>query len=106
MTTASQLRTLVTIRSQAAGDDALGQPTGAWGTLATVRADVRHTNGAETLQAGARVSAVQASVRIRRRADVTPAMRVMIGAVEYDIRAVVPVEDGRTFMDLACEARR
>ena len=59
-----------------------------------------------TRKAGARVSAVQASVRIRRRADVTPAMRVMIGAVEYDIRAVVPVEDGRTFMDLACEARR
>jgi SPP1 family predicted phage head-tail adaptor len=103
MTTASDLRTLVTIRHQVAGTDALGQPAGTWETLAAVRAHVRHAPGAEMIKAAAEVSSVRASVRIRKRADVTAAMRVMIGAVEYDIAAVAPAEDGRTFMDLVCE---
>ena len=103
MTTASQLSTLVTLQHQVAGADALGQPSGDWQALAAVRAHVRHASGVETIKAGAEVSTVRASVRIRKRYDVTPAMRVQIGAAVYTIAAVVPVDDGRSFLDLVCE---
>lgn len=104
MTTASQLRTLVTIQAKAVGEDALGQPTGAWQTLATTRAEVRHGSGAQAIQADANVSTVRMSARIRRRSDITAEMRLLLGAAVYDIKAVVPVEDGRQFIELVCEA--
>ena len=106
MTAASQLSTLVTLQHQVAGADTLGQPSGSWQSLAAVRAHVRHASGVETIKAGAEVSTVRASVRIRKRADVTPAMRVQIGALVYAITAVVPADDGRLFLDLACEVRQ
>ncbi len=47
---------------------------------------------------------MRASARVRRRSDITAAMRLVIAGTAYDIRAVVPVEDGRQWMDLVCEA--
>ena len=47
---------------------------------------------------------MRASIRIRRRDDITAAMRVVHGAKVYDIKAVLPDEHGRGFLDLVCEA--
>ena len=104
MTTASNLRTLVTVQQRTAGEDAIGQPASSWTTLVQLRADVRHVSGTEAAKADTVLSTVRASARVRRRSDITPAMRLLIGAAAYDIKAVVPVEDGRSWMDLVCEA--
>lgn len=104
MTAASDLRTLVTVQQPTSGADELGQPLAGWSELMKLRADVRHPSGTATIKGDAVASAVRASARVRRRRDVTPAMRLLIDGAAYDIKAVVPVDDGRVWMDLVCEA--
>lgn len=77
-------------------------PTG-WTTLATVWADVRHQSGVQSIKSGADVSVVKASIRIRRRTDVTAGMRVLVDGNAYDIRAVLDDVAGRVYCDLVCE---
>jgi SPP1 family predicted phage head-tail adaptor len=103
VTTASNLRTPVMIQQRSIGTDELGQPLNTWVNHVAVRADVRHVSGSETAKADALVSTVRASARVRRRADIKPTMRVLIGGTPYAITAVVPVEDGRQWMDIVCE---
>lgn len=93
----------VTIQSPSTSRDALGQPIDAWTTLATVWANIRHPNGAETIRGDAEVSIVKASIRIRYRTDVTTAMRVMHGSTVYEIKAVLPDAVDKDFVDLVCE---
>jgi SPP1 family predicted phage head-tail adaptor len=102
MIAAGKLNRRVTIQQLDAGRDALGQPVQTWSDVATVWANILLKNGAQTLKADANVSIVQASVRIRRRSDVTAGMRVLHGAVVYDIQAVLPDEENRTHTDLVC----
>lgn len=103
---AGNLNTLVTIQVRQAGQDAIGQPVTGWLALATVWADVRHGNGLEAVKAGAPVSVVKASIRIRRRADVTSAMRVLVGSTAYEVEAVIQDEVKREFTDLVCKVVR
>jgi SPP1 family predicted phage head-tail adaptor len=91
----------VTLQQPAAGQDALGQPTQGFTTVADVWADVRHVNGLQAIKADARVSAVQASIRVWRRADLAAGWRVLHGGVVYAVRAVLLPE--RDFADLVCE---
>ncbi|MDP3273021.1 phage head closure protein, partial [Limnobacter sp.] len=72
---AGKLNCLVAIQQPPGAQDALGQPTGSWTTLATVWANIRYLNGVETIKADAATSVTKASIRIRRRTDVTAAMR-------------------------------
>jgi SPP1 family predicted phage head-tail adaptor len=102
VTTTGQLRHYVTIQSQASGQDAAGQPNGAWGTHAIVWADIRHVSGLEAVKADAVTSVVKASIRIRARSGVTAAMRVVHGATTYQVLAVLPSAD-RKWTDLVCE---
>ena len=103
---AGDLNNLVTIQTRQAGQDAVGQPLAGWVTLAQVWADVRHGNGMEAVKAGAPVSEVKASIRIRRRTDVTSAMRVLVGSTPYAIEAVIQDEARRVFSDLVCKVVR
>lgn len=65
----------------------------------------RHSDevGPEAIKAGAPVSTVQASIRIRYRAGVTAGMRVVHNLVPYNIIAPLPDVSGREYIDLACE---
>lgn len=101
-----RLNNRVTIQQPATGQDEIGQPTQGWSTLAEVWANVRTLNGVETIKAGAEMSAVKASIRIRRRTDVTAAMRVVLGSTVYQVKAVLQDEVGRQWTDLACEVVR
>lgn len=83
--------------------DELGQPIPGWEDVATVWADIRHKSGLETIKAGAVVSIVPASVRIRFRTDVTAGWRGIEGSTPYEIKAPMPDVSGREFLDLACE---
>lgn len=80
-----------------------GQEVKTWVLLAKVWASIRHKGGLETIRAEAEASIVQASIRIRRRADVDATMRVQHGADVYEIRAVLPDEVRRDYVDLVCE---
>lgn len=100
---AGLLKTRVTIQQQTATQDAAGQITGGWTTLATVWADVREQRGLEMIRADAMSSSTKASIRIRRRTDVTPAMRVVVGSSTYNILAVSQDVNSKDYTDLACE---
>ena len=101
---AGKLTRQVTIQRQDAPLDEYGEPLPAqWVELAKVWADVRHASGMETVKSGAEVSIVKASIRIRRRTDVTAGMRVLCDGRVYDIRAVLDDVSGRVFSDLVVE---
>lgn len=100
---AGQLNRRVTIQQLVAGQDEIGQLVQTWSTLATVWADVRYLNGLETIKADATTSIAKASIRIRRRTDVTAGMRVTLGATVFNINAVLPDEESRERLDMACE---
>jgi SPP1 family predicted phage head-tail adaptor len=103
MLAAGKLNKRVILQQLVAGQDAIGQPVQTWSALATVWANVLLKSGAQTIKAGADVSTVQASIRIRRRTDVTAGMRVLDGATVYDIKAVLPDEESKERIDLVCE---
>lgn len=103
---ASTLNALVTIQAPQAGQDAVGQPLAGWSDLVKVWANVRHGNGMEAVRAGAPVSVVKASIRIRRRDDVTNAMRVLVGSTVYEVEAVIQDEVKREYTDLVCQVVR
>lgn len=97
---AGNLRCRVSIQQRTGGRDDWGQPLpDAWKCVAMVWADIRHLSGTESIKAGAVVSTVQASIRIRYRKDVNAGHRVVHEAKTYEIQAVLP--DGRRrFVDL------
>lgn len=98
---AGKLRDKVVIQQKTGGTDAWGAPLPeAWEDYATIWANVRHLSGTESIKAGADVSVVRASFRIRWRTDITAGMRVMVGAAVYDIEAVLPGQR-REYVDLA-----
>jgi SPP1 family predicted phage head-tail adaptor len=93
----------VTIKYLSSGQDAIGQPVTTWNDLAPVWASILHLNGIEAIKADAQASIVKASIKIRRRTDVTASMRVYHGSVVYEIKAVLPDEVDRTKTFLSCE---
>ncbi len=98
-----KLKHRVTVQQLTSGQDSIGQPQTSWTTVATVWADVRYLNGLEAVKAGAEVSSAQASVRVRKQSDFTPAMRIVHSGVNLQIKAILPDEQGGVYMDLACE---
>jgi len=101
---AQQLRSVVTIEKHSTEYDEAGQQVQAgWTTFATVRGDVRHMSGTESIKADAVASVVRASIRIRWLDGVTSGMRVKVSNSVYEIRAVMPDIAGRRFVDLICE---
>jgi SPP1 family predicted phage head-tail adaptor len=100
---AGLLKTKITIQQQTATQDAAGQITGGWSTLASVWADVRQQRGLEAIRADAMSSATKASIRIRRRTDVNAGMRVLQGTTLYNILAVSQDVNSKDYTDLICE---
>ena len=98
-----KLNRRVAIQQLTAGQDEIGQPVQTWSTLATVWANVRYLNGVETIKADATTAVTKASIRIRRRTDVTNGMRVVLGLTVFNINNVLPDEQDRERLDLACE---
>ena len=91
----------IDIEQREAGEDELGQPIESWSLVASVWANVRHLSGVSAIKAGADVSVVQASIRIRHRAGIDAGMRVTHAWAHYDVQAVLP--DGkRQYVDLVC----
>ena len=100
---AGRLNRRCTLQQPGTATDELGQPIPGWTDVATVWADIRMKSGLEAIKAGASVSVVQASIRVRYRAGITAGMRVVHNLTNYNITAVMPDVGGREFVDLVCE---
>lgn len=87
----------------ATGEDSLGQPNTGLDLLDEVWADVRFLKGLEAIKANAVTPLVQASIRIRYRADVDESMTVEYAGEMYNIKSALP-DARREFRDLVCEA--
>lgn len=105
MLSAGSLNSRITIQhlTNTGGLDEINQPEQEWGDLAQVWADIRHLTGSESIKAGNDASTVKASIRIRYRAGLTAGMRILHKTTAYEIKAVLPDERSRTYVDLLCE---
>ena len=104
MMQAGRLNARCTLQQQGTATDEIGQPIPGWTDVATVWGDIRMRSGLESIKAGAPVSTVQASIRIRYRAGVNAGMRVVHNLTAYEILAVQPDVGGREYVDLVCQA--
>lgn len=108
MLRAGTLNRRVTIQHHVTGQNEIGQPVDSWENLAKtgdgkVWANIRMLNGREFLSGNAEQAQATASIRIRYREDVTAAMRVLHKDQVYEIVAVLPDEQNREHVDLACK---
>ena len=104
MMQAGRLNRRCTLQQPGTTTDEIGQPIPGWTDVATVWGDIRMKSGLESIKAGAPVSVVQASIRIRYRAGVNAGMRVVHNLQVYEILAVQPDVGGREYVDLVCQA--
>lgn len=100
---AGRLNRRCVLQAPGTAQDELGQPVPGWTDVATVWGDIRMKSGLESIKAGAPVSVVAASIRIRYRSDVNAGMRVVHNLAAYEIKAKLPDVSGREFLDLVCE---
>lgn len=100
---AGRLNRRCTLQAPGTTQDELGQPIPGWTDVATLWADIRMKSGLESIKAGAPVSVVQASIRVRYRAGITAGMRVVHNLQAFTITAVLPDVGGREYVDLVCE---
>jgi len=100
---AGRLNRRCTLQAPGTTQDELGQPIPGWTDVATLWGDVRLRSGLESVKAGAVVSTVQASVRIRYRTGINAGMRVLVDSVPYEVLAVQPDVGGREYVDLVCQ---
>ena len=100
---AGRLNRRCVIQQPGTATDEIGQPIPGWTDVATVWADIRMKSGLESIKAGASVSTVQASIRIRYRAGINAGMRIVHNLTAYNITAVQPDVGGREFVDLVAE---
>ena len=100
---AGRLNRRCVLQSPSTATDELGQPIPGWTDVATVWGDIRMKSGLESIKAGASVSTVQASIRVRYRAGITAGMRVVHNLQAFNITAVLPDVGGREYVDLVCE---
>jgi len=107
---AGSLRSRICIQYRAAGQDDHGQPNGAWVNLTrgSIPANILFPSGAgyirqETVSGGHELSQAAASIRIRwiNRHTITAGMRIVHGSKIYEIKAVLPDEQTRKYIDLA-----
>lgn len=100
---AGKLTERITIQRPTGAQDAWGTPEPqGWEDVAAVWANVRFLSGTESIRAGADVSIVRASIRIRWRTGIDAGMRVLHGGQVLDIEGVLPGA-GRQHLDLVCK---
>jgi len=75
-----------------------------WEPFATVWAHVLFPSGAEVVRAGAEVSIVKCSIRVRARADIDTSARVLFKGKAYDVESALPDSRDSRFMFLVCKA--
>jgi SPP1 family predicted phage head-tail adaptor len=98
-----KLNRRVTIKRPSTVQDSTGQPVSTLVDVAIVWASIVNKSGSESIRAEKDTSIVQSSIRIRMRSDLDNGMQVHFGGVVYRIKALLPDEKTRDFLDLVCE---
>lgn len=100
----SRLNTRLSLQLQSTTQDGAGQPVKAWTEVTKLWADVRYQRGLESIRAGADTSTQQVSIRIRHRAGVTAAMRLVheVDGTVFHVKAPLP-GPRKEYIDLVCE---
>lgn len=96
-----QLSHRVKIEQKVGTVDAIGQPVEAWVEVISIWAHVKFLRGLEFIKSNQDVAYIQASIRTRKRSDVTTAMRATYDGITYNIVAILP--QSASVMDLAVE---
>lgn len=106
MLKAGSLRHRITIQSKQAVLDRFGSPSADvdWQDVATVWAAMDATRGSEYFAAKQMQSTVTQRIRIRRRDDLKPAMRVIHNGTTYNIISILQDNRMRETV-LMCEER-
>lgn len=86
---------IIALQRKTLTPDAYGGQTEAWATYATVWAAVKPLKGRELIAAQAAQSAVANRFEMRYRSDVLASDRIQFGGKNYNITAVIDVEDRR-----------
>lgn len=104
MTNPFQLDKRVVLQVQSATRDALNKQVKTWDNVlpgdGKIWARITDITGRQYVAAGGTQNAVQTEIMIRRRAGVRSSMRILHGAVVYDIQAVL--ERDNTWTTLMC----
>lgn len=102
-TSAGMLNRRVTIEQVTSTRDEVGGQVETWSTLVTVWAEVRQKSASERFYRQQVAAQATHTITIRWRADITTKHRVVYNGRRFVIRGVTDVDDGRQWMDLACE---
>lgn len=100
-----KLDSRINIMRHASGVDSIGQPVSGSELVAAVWSSIRHPSGLSTIKAGADISVVKASIRIRYSAGIDAGMWAEHGSTRYDIKAVL-ANRAAGYLDLVCEVVR
>ena len=105
MTTALNLDKRVILQARSGARGPLNAPSKTWvNALAgdgKLWASIKDISGRQYVAAGGKQNEVQTEIVIRRRDGVLPSMRILYGAVAYDIEAVL--ERDRCWLVLMCK---
>lgn len=99
------LRHTVTLQTRTATVDAGGGRVETWTDAYTVRADIEPLTGAERIAAMQVNPGLSHRVRIRYRAGITSATRLLYGARVFEVRAVLDTGERHRELILLCEER-
>jgi len=99
---AGELRHRLTLQANRPVQDSFGAETETWVTLATVWAGISALKGHEMFTAQQTVAEVTHKVRMRYRAGVEPAMRLLFGARKFDINWVNNIDERNVELELLC----
>ena len=99
---AGRLRERITLQRKSVTRDAVGGEVVTWVEEAVLWAEVAPIRGREYLALRAAQSDVVMRFRLRYRAGVNPAMRVVWNGGEYDIVEAIDVGARRTELELLC----
>lgn len=100
---AGPLRSRITIEGAVEVSDNMGGTTSTWGAIVQVWAQRLFVSGGERNEAEQVVPREVPAFRVRRRTDITAAMRVRDGSELFAITNVVKDDLDRSMMVLACE---
>jgi SPP1 family predicted phage head-tail adaptor len=97
-----KLNRRVSLQARVAVPDEAGQDVITWIEIAKPWVNIRYLNGKEFSTSGTTVSGATVSIRMRFRMGLNASMRVVHSDVIYSVLAVLPDEEDRDHVDLAC----
>ena len=91
----------ITFQSRADGQAADGEPADHWNDYVTVWASVKPVKGRNYYAMGQEQSEATHTILIRRRSDITAAMRIALGSRVFDIIPPVATDERTPFLVLS-----